>query len=258
MIKPSLKLNKNGIPILSKEDIEEIVLNILMDFDFNAILNCGEFDIDGFAERYLKTEIDYQYLSNDGRYLGMFLYNDSDKVIVYNKENDQAEYLPSKARTIFIDSSLLNDKNDHRLRYTLGHECGHALLHSCIFEYNNIDYSFRKFSEPYIQCRSANVGEIKKEVCDWLDEDWIEWQANYFCSALLMPKQAICSVAEDFENVNIDPIPALKQIVKEFNVSIAAALFRMKELGISKGVTYEYAVKRIKEEEFISEVLSNK
>lgn len=258
MLKPSLRLNSKGIPKVSKQDIEEIVFLLIKDFCPEALSNPCEFDVDGFAERYLKAEIDYKYLSNDGRYLGMFLYNDSNKIIIYNKERDSAEYLSSKARTIFIDASLLEDENDHRLRYTLGHECGHAVLHSGIFENkNDSKLSFRKNSEPFIQCRKVNIEEMQKDVDEWTDEDRVEWQANYFCSALLMPKNAVYSVASSFDDVSFDPIPALKTMVNVFNVSVAAALYRIKELGISKCLSYDYAVKRIKEEEFLSKVLSN-
>ena len=71
MYNPSFRTNRNSVPILSKKDIEAIGRNFIMDFCPDALVHPQTIDIEGFIECYLKMKLDYQYLSNDGRYLGM-------------------------------------------------------------------------------------------------------------------------------------------------------------------------------------------
>ena len=247
MFIPSLRLNDKGIPILSKDDIEEIAFRMINDYNPESMAKPQPFDIESFAEFYLKTEIEYKYLSSDGRFLGMYLYNNSEKVIIYDEKGQKAEYLPSKARTIFIDTSLLEEENDHRLRYTFAHECGHAILHTGVFNSGNTrNYNYRMASEPIIQCRKTKV-EGFKDYTKWSDTDRIEWQANYLASAILLPKQTVLLLANEYPNANLDPIPLIYDMVKTFNVSVAASLYRLKSLGIAKNSSYSYVVDGVKE-----------
>ena len=122
MYTPSFRVKKNGVPILSKENIEIIGENFIRDFCPDALKIPQAINIDDFVELYLGMTIDYQYLSNDGRYLGMTVFNDTDKVIIYDPERNEADYLHADARTVLIDNSLLADTQGHRYRYTMGHE----------------------------------------------------------------------------------------------------------------------------------------
>ena len=64
MFIPSLRLNDKGIPILSKDDIEEIAFRMINDYNPESMAKPQPFDIESFAEFYLKTEIEYKYLSS--------------------------------------------------------------------------------------------------------------------------------------------------------------------------------------------------
>ena len=63
-------------------------------------------DIEGFIEFYLGMTPDYQYLSHNGVYLGMTVFNDTNKVPVYDPATNRAEYISAKARTVIIDNRL--------------------------------------------------------------------------------------------------------------------------------------------------------
>ncbi len=100
MYKPQFRTKQNGVPVLSKKEIEVIGENFLRDFCPDALINPQPVDIERFLELYLGLKIDYQFLSNDGRYLGMMVFNDTDKVIIYNPEKNEADYVRYKANRI--------------------------------------------------------------------------------------------------------------------------------------------------------------
>lgn len=87
-----------------------------------ALRTPQEIDIDLFVQDYLGMEQDFQYLSHCGLYLGMTVFNETDKIPVYNPAKYCAEYISTKAKTVIIDNSLLEENQEHRYRFTMGHE----------------------------------------------------------------------------------------------------------------------------------------
>jgi Zn-dependent peptidase ImmA (M78 family) len=82
---------------------------------------------------------------------------------------------PTK-RVIFIDPAVKQD--EHKFNFTLAHELGHLALHrdiKIVHELND-DSDAETIHENY---------SFKKELKS--DSDWLEWQANFYASALLMP-----------------------------------------------------------------------
>lgn len=63
----------------------------------------------------------------------MTVFNDSDRIAIFNPEKGQADYVSEKARTIIIDTGLLERGQEHRYRFTMGHEYGHLYLHPQYF-----------------------------------------------------------------------------------------------------------------------------
>ena len=235
MYKPSFKTKRNGVPVLSKEEIDNIAENYLLDFCPEAMKTPQEIDIDSFALNYLKLNQDFQYLSHKGIYLGMMVFKDTKKVPVFIPERNEADYIEAKARTIIIDNTLLDENQEHRYRYTMGHECGHDIYHKYYYvkELPNQISLFEEIDEPLIRCRVVN--NFKKDKRLWTDSDWMEWQSNYMSSALLMPKSMVIKAVKDtnFKGKKIltDYIK-VGTISKIFNVSIEAATYRLEGLGI--------------------------
>ena len=237
MYTPSFRVKKNGVPILSKENIEIIGENFIRDFCPVALQTPQAIDIDEFVEFYLGMKIDYQYLSNDGRYLGMTVFNDTDKVIIYDPENNQADYLHADARTVLIDNSLLAENQEHRYRYTIGHEGAHDIFHSGYYAYDPNQISmFDKFeAAPMVQCREKAFVSTPRDWSKWTDIDRMEWQANFLSSVLLMPKKAVQLLASQYPE---DPktlkgaYGLVHRVADVFNVSTEAATYRLKELKI--------------------------
>ena len=113
MYTPSLRVKNNGVPILSKAEIDAIGERFVQDFQPEVLTNPSPVDIEGFIEFYLGMTPDYQYLSHNGVYLGVTVFNDTNKVPVFDPATNRAEYISAKARTVIIDNRLdLMDTDD--------------------------------------------------------------------------------------------------------------------------------------------------
>lgn len=234
---PSYRKKKNGVPVLSKAEIDNIAEQFIFDFSPEAMKNPMEIDIDSFVLNYLGLKQDFQYLSHNGVYLGMTVFNDTNKVPVYIPETNKAEYISAKARTVIIDNNLLEEDQEHRYRYTMGHEGGHDIFHRGYFSYDPNQLSlFDSPAEPMIQCRAVPVNGKTKPVSQWDDRDSMEWQANYLSSALLMPKRMVIKLIKSLppENDFFRNATYVQEVVSTFNVSYQAAEYRLKELGLIK------------------------
>ena len=125
-------------PVLSRKEIDIIGENLVSDFNPDAMQTPQEIDIDLFVQDYLGADQDFQYLSHCGVYLGMTVFNDTDKVPVYDPIQNRAEYISAGANTIIIDRTLLEENQEHRYRFTMGHEASHVFLHTPYFAYDLI------------------------------------------------------------------------------------------------------------------------
>lgn len=237
MYTPSFRVKKNGVPVISKKELDIIGERFVRDFQPEVLTNPAPVDVERFIECYLGMTPDYQLLSHNGVYLGMTVFNDTNKVPVYDPVTKRAEYITAKARTVIIDSRLLEESQQHRYRFTLGHEGGHDILHSGFFSYNPDQLSMYDAPlPPMIQCRVDNTSPCKTDTKLWSDRDWMEWQANRLSSAILMPESAVRLIADKFRSKGKLVSPASRcllvaQISSIFDVSISAATYRLKDLG---------------------------
>lgn len=232
---PSFRTKKNGVPVLSKQEIDIIAERFILDFCPEAQKTPMGLDIDSFLQNYLGLEQDFQYLSHNGAYLGMTVFNDTNKLPVYIPETNSAEYISAKARTIIIDNSLLEEGQEHRCRYTMGHEAGHDIFHKGYFSYNPDQISlFDDPPGPLIKCRAVDINRQPKPVKLWDDNDRMEWQANYLSSALLMPKTMVFELIQSvtYPHEIFRKSTYVVEMMKTFNVSCQAAENRLKSLGI--------------------------
>ncbi|MDE6943538.1 MAG: hypothetical protein K2P66_03845, partial [Lachnospiraceae bacterium] len=200
MYRPVITRKKSGAPVLSRKEIDVIGENLVGDFMPGALETPQEIDIDSFAQNYLGMDQDFQYLSHCGVYLGMTVFNDTDKVPVYDPQHDRADYISAKAHTVIIDKTLLAENQEHRYRFTMGHEASHEFLHKEYFAYDPDQMTiFDYIGEapiPMVQCRIDTKKMDAKNPEIWTDKDWMEWQANALSSAILMPVSMVRKVAE--------------------------------------------------------------
>ena len=234
----------NGVPVLSKSEISRLTESILSEHMPNRLAEPDQVDVDTLAFINFGLKQDFQLLSHAGIYLGMYLFSSTDYLPVYNAETKTAEYTSAQAGTIIIDSSLLKDEFDHRYRFTVAHELAHAVLHDLYHEKRRRQISIESYmsgdsSGKMIQCRMNMAGREVKPVSKWTDADFLEWQANYFASTLLMPEPAVRKLLG--KNPGDKPLVGWEQVVAErktmiyFRVSNTAANIRLHDLNITTG-----------------------
>lgn len=246
MFLTNVEKDENGVPILTKERLDYIAECYIRDFNAAALKTPQEIDIDSFVFNYLKLKQDFQYLSHCGAYLGMLVYNDTNKLPVYDPVSKKPKYISAKADTVIIDNSLLEEKQECRYRFTVGHEAGHFIGHKDKFLQDmNIEPQFGNDKKPVVSCRASNLEGKFKPYCQWNQYDWMEWQANYISAALLMPKSMVLRMLYDKkllkainEEVHYDPRYCCEMftrvVAQTFNVSMRAAAIRLKNLSLIK------------------------
>lgn len=230
MYVPTFRKKANNVPILNRKEIDFIGEQLVNDFCPDAMANPMEIDIDRFLTRYLGLEQDFQYLSHCGLYLGMTVFNDSDRVAVFNPERWKAEYISVKAGTVLIDNSLLENNQEHRYRFTAAHEGAHKVLHSEYF--TQLANKSSKDYIPMVQCRVDNTGTPRCPSYRKTDSDWLEWQANCLASSILMPRKMVIKAVRQAERKSLSVNAGMEAVIHTFNVSNDAAFYRLRELGL--------------------------
>ena len=224
MIWPAYKMKRNGVPVLSRAAIDEQAQKYITMFCPEICSTPAPVPIEDFLERYLEVMLDYQYLSNDGRYLGMTVFTDC-LVPVWDPIQKTAEPIRAKAGTILIDNFLLEEEGTQpRYRFTLAHEAGHFLYHRTA-------YRMLEDSKPRL-CPNSPI-RTGDPMEDWSDSDWLEWQADTFASCFLLPRPAVQKAAENWKLSGGGWGESLgTTIARIFNVSHQAAIYRLQDLGI--------------------------
>lgn len=248
----NLRRKENGVPILSRNEIEEISKSILKQFDPESLNTPKVLDLEEFAEFYLELDIDYKDITHDKSILGMVSFSDG---IVPTYNYDQGKYIKTKVYegTIIIDNSLLDSNLEKRGRFTLCHEIGHWILHRDIYIKDKNQLSFLDDKDlddkdnSIIKCRSNNIEKYKKEKLI-TDEDWLEWQADQISASLLMPEKVFKDyVLQFFQKIGYSKLNYkigsnrqidnwINQLIKElsniFKVSYTSIKIRLINLGL--------------------------
>ena len=115
---------------------------------------------------------------------------------------------------IFIVALAIGDKSDVRLRFDMGHELGHILLH-------NWDES--------------------NDVLNKDEFNAIEKQANMFASAFLLPKESFGREVQQYP-INVEYYRSLK---KKWGVSIQAMMYRARQLKIITSNQFQYMMRTV-------------
>lgn len=216
--------------MLARSEIDDIAENIISDYNPNLLFNGQCINIEDLIERYYLLNLDYQYLSNDGRFLGATIFNDTKTAIIYNPAKNEAEYLSVPAGTLMIDSGLLNDSSEGRYRFTLAHELGHWILHQKFFKCYFVKNSTRTGCDELIQCRKRPAHFDRYRTEYWSEIDWVEWQANAFAASLLMPKTSITHFFEHKKWYMREE--AIYSVADNYRTSLTATEFRLRDLRI--------------------------
>ena len=141
------------------------------------------------------------------------------------------QFSPKKIPSVRISKELSeNPLMKNRLRTTLAHELGHVIIHDPLWQ--------KKFAQLKLDLGSSEKREqICKRTANYDNYNWMEWQANYFSSGLLMPISMVMKLYEDyvvnnkiFSSMIPDDENGVKLILsisRQFRVSKEAAKIRL-------------------------------
>jgi len=225
MLKINQVLYKNGRPVLSADEIELKAEEVITYFD-KSILNIPQRTpllhfIEEFRERF-KLNYDYNHDLGTTKY--------GRKILGKTQ---------LKPLGLFVDASLVNDD---RFNFVLAHELGHVILHRFV-KIKSKSYEDQEIVDDEIDLVSG------KKYLKTL-RDWLEWQANYFASSILMPRISVMkSVIKKQKELGIrrnlgriileaknysmtDYKEIQKQLELVYSVNATNVECRLKELGI--------------------------
>lgn len=220
--------DQHGVPILSALDIEERAEELISRFDKSALLISQRVPIPEIVKR-MRNDKKYGLLLECGIDLG--------KTRSGHKILGKTHLKPL---AIFIDSSLLNDPR-FRFPFTLGHELGHVVFHRHVRLEKSL-YPEKGFADTEYDLTGKKILQTPR--------DWIEWQANRFASAILMPASTIRTKVEEIQresNINrnrghifLDDQPVNRlaydklkdQLQVIYGVNGTNVEYRLKDLGI--------------------------
>ena len=179
---------------LSKVKIEEYAYKFLLENSPESLNKPIQTDIEYIVENKLNINLQYLKLDSDKNLLGMTIMNPMK--VKYLNENSQVIEEIFDRNTILINKFLASEKNqEHRLYFTLAHEVGHWYLQrkdayidsgqQSLFGQNTVKSSVNRFID------NTDIFKNLKRKKLVTKEDWLEWQANYFASCILMPKKCL-------------------------------------------------------------------
>jgi Zn-dependent peptidase ImmA (M78 family) len=192
-------------------------------------------DIDRLITEYMGFGFEYQYLSNNQVYLGITVFEDTDTLPIYDPVLNRAEFLSVKKNTIIIEGTLADNPSlIHRERFTEGHEASHGLIHP---EYYQRKAQYASLHDScsgiYSKLTFPDLSGVDGDGKRLQGEAWLEWQANYLASVLLMPRAAVKRLRNMIEprGNQFWYVDLAGMMVEVFNVSEEAARVRLGSLN---------------------------
>jgi len=150
-------------------------------------------------------------------------------------------------QAMYVAESLDADKTTsavRRVRSTIAHEAGHALLHAHLFAVPSTTPLFGDATDPIapkVLCRDGAIESANRGYSG----EWWEFQANAGMSHLLLPKRLVHQAVQRFlipvgglGGMQIDPdrhFQAVQSITEIFDVNPAMARIRLESLYAASG-----------------------
>ncbi len=242
-MKPSAKIpdipkKKNGLPILSNKQIDDLANYLACQFCPDIIENPHAIDMENFIEKFLGFDMDILYLSHCGCYLGATVFQDM-KFPVFNIETFKPELANIPANTIIIDRTLYQQMEESgfegRYRFTQAHECGHAIMHSDF--YKSQSASIQKAEQ---KSAAFSTEEVKSALIRTDDSAFAEQQANNFASCLLMPRSSVERLIDNHSAIFWGDYELLLLVKETFNTSWESTFYRLKGLGYMSAEKFDW------------------
>jgi len=244
MIKLSTSYTLTHIPYITDDALDDYAEQVIRDYNPALLVKPSAFNVEHFAEHYLKLSVVYNRVLFEKPILGMTAFGDG-KLAVESGIIGVVTLLHVRKGTVIIDPSLLETRNRARRRFTLMHEAAHWLLHQMAFAEDNL-FQPGVYENPYMAAKQGCVDYSRSERNN-TDHERMERQADFLAAALLMPKTTLRMAFADYFHSQNEPA---RQVVRgrseaddkhalalpdyigaRFGVSKRAALIRLEKLN---------------------------
>lgn len=239
--------SKNNLYILSKKDIDFEAEEILKEYYPQALESPCEVPVDFIIEA-MGINLIYRKLSMHKEILGGCIF-DAGRIPIFDSDGKRYDEI-FQPNTIIINSDLVDD-NDIRYGSTSGHELGHYVTQGDFYKKNINQLSLfePENNDTAIICKRENISiDVMFRERKKLESrsDWMEWQANYFSTAITVPKTTLFNCLnyyiEKYKNcydkcpLNHLSMGELQELVdnlaNKFHVSPILMIYRLKNLGL--------------------------
>ncbi len=234
---PYYRTSPEGVPILSAAQIDTMADQLVREIQPELYYS----QIDAVSLSVIMKHLEGwhfagRYLSRSGGLLGLASFQGG-PMLITDETRTAEELLTLPPRTILVDRALFQKKYERMFRFTLAHEMGHALLHE---RFASREENMRAYQEQGNNRRLEDSEErfsIREKRELKTSYDWIEWQANSFASALLMPKTLVRQTRNLVFSERVPYMEFLNELcitmTDVFRVSQSAAFYRLKEMDIA-------------------------
>lgn len=194
--------NNNNTPIIKDAEIDELAEMLLEDYKPQLLKEPTPINHLHFLESYLGANTEFMDIYYEGKPIwGATAFNDEEYLKVFDRENYRTGFRKLTSRTVVIDNYVMKEGKEGLGLFTGLHEGGHLWLHPGVFTEsdNSGQLSFFKDEGPRIRpvvcCRKDNIESFGRKKVLKTAEDWREHQADYFASAIAMPKSTFIPLA---------------------------------------------------------------
>ena len=243
----------NNTPIIKDTEIDELAEILLKDYKPQLLKEPRKIKYQHFLESYLGANLDFQhiyYTEDEGRILGVTAFN-RENLKIFDRERMRIGNLPIDKNTIVLDHYVMDEGKEGLEIFTGLHEGGHLWMHPDVYgEPENQLSIFGNKNElkPVTCCRKTDIQNFARQSYGRTAQQWREHQADYFASAIAMPKSTFIPLAQatlkeagiTYERVVSDAGAAesrfanveFPRIISEaYGVSKQAASIKLKKFG---------------------------
>ncbi len=185
------QLDQDGVPRIKACQLDEYSEDILKDFNAQVLKKPQPLNVEMVAEKGLNATLEIRPITPDQSILGVTVFCGG-CIPVYDRDKGVLVPLNVCERTIVVEQGLLNRREPGRYNFTVAHEVGHLACHSDVRINTGMIHRLDSGS-TVIMCRETANGIRTRRT----PEEWLEWQADYFAGALLMPRKTFWMAVQD-------------------------------------------------------------
>jgi Zn-dependent peptidase ImmA (M78 family) len=242
---------KNGVPVIRDRDIDALAEAVIEEYNPLMLKEVAPIDHMHFNEFYLGLKVRFQdifYRDGEDMILGAVSFNDNESIGIFDRENACVSKIGLERGTVVLDNVLTEPYKETQQAFTGLHEAGHWIMHQTYFARAATENDGKIALKT--ACRSKAINGQSKRRLE-TSEDFLEHQANYFASAMLMPRKTVLDTASgilraysvdfaDGKGLVLEPnvssyrkqYEIVGQYARKFKVSRPTAKIRLHKLGV--------------------------